>query len=462
MSVLSRYIFLVGLACSFFACKKNSFITDNAASIIIGADTLSFDTVFTSVGSITQYFTIANPNNQKLKLDAVKLMGGNNSAYSINVDGVAASQSTNIEIAAGDSLYVFVAVTIDPSAENLPFIVQDSILISYNGNDKYVQLQAYGQNAHFLNSHIIDRDAIWKNDLPYVITGGILVDEESTLTIEKGCSIYVQANAPFIVGGTLIVNGTKKDSVTFQGSRLDEGYKNLPASWPGIYFTATSKSNRINYGIIKNAYQGIIVNGASANAQPKLQLDKCVISNIYDAGIAAAGSSITAVNCLISNCGTNVYLTAGGNYDFTYCTIASYGNNYIEHKMPVTYINNFDDNENIHDLNVVFRNCILWGDGGSVENEIVSDKKGSGDFSIVLENVLYKSKELPLYIEAMNSIANQDPLFDSINASRQYFDFQIGKKPSPAIDAGIIVSEKRDLNDIIRLNPPDVGCYEKP
>ncbi|MFT3949787.1 MAG: choice-of-anchor Q domain-containing protein [Agriterribacter sp.] len=461
MRFFTRYIFTASMVCILFACKKNAFITDKAASITLGADTLSFDTVFTSVGSITQYFTIANPNDQKLKLDAVKLMGGANSAFKMNVDGIATTQSNNIEIDAGDSIYVFVAVTIDPSTKNLPFIVQDSIMVSYNGNEKYVQLQAYGQNAHFLRSKTIGTTTIWKNDLPYVISGGVLVEEGKTLFIEKGCRIYMHASAPFIVDGTLVVNGTKTDSVTFQGDRLDEGYRDLPASWPGIYFRETSRNNNITYGIIKNAYQGIIVDGPSVNASPKLTLEKCIIDNIYDAGITAVSSNIKAINCLISNCGLNVSLTGGGTYDFTYCTIASYGNNYIEHKMPVTYINNFDGSENTYPLNAVFRNCIVWGDGGSVENEMLSEKKGASDFSLKLENVLYKSKELASFIEVVNSIANQDPLFDSINTSRRYFDFRIGKKPSPAINAATAVSENTDLDGNTRSSTPDIGCYEK-
>ncbi|MBN8787474.1 MAG: hypothetical protein J0I84_10325 [Terrimonas sp.] len=461
MKSFIKYILIISLACTLFACKKNTFITDKAASITLGADTLFFDTVFTSVGSITQYFTITNPNDQKLKLDAVRLMGGANSVFKINIDGVAATQSDNIEIDAGDSLYVFVAVTIDPSAGNLPFIVQDSILVSYNGNEKYVQLQAYGQNAHFLRSKIIGTTTIWKNDLPYVISGGVLIEEGTTLIVEKGCRIYMHADAPFIVDGTLVVNGTKTDSVIFRGDRLDEGYRDLPASWPGIYFTATSRNNTIRYGIITNAYQGIIVNGPSVNASPKLNLDKCIIDNIYDTGIMAVSSNITAVNCLISNCGLNVALTGGGVYNFTYCTIASYGNNYIEHKMPVTYINNFDVDENTYPLNAVFRNCILWGDGGSVENEVLSEKKGSGIYDVLLENVLYKSKDLASAIQLVNSIANQDPLFDSINTSRRYFDFHVGKKPSPALDAAIQVSENGDLDGNTRSTNPDIGCYEK-
>ena len=50
------------------SCKKQTFITDKNAALSFTADTLRFDTVFTSIGSVTQYFTIINSNTQKLKL----------------------------------------------------------------------------------------------------------------------------------------------------------------------------------------------------------------------------------------------------------------------------------------------------------------------------------------------------------------------------------------------------------
>ena len=56
--------------------QKESFTTSTEARIALSADTLHFDTVFTSTGSITQKFKISNTNNQKLKLDRIKLMGG--------------------------------------------------------------------------------------------------------------------------------------------------------------------------------------------------------------------------------------------------------------------------------------------------------------------------------------------------------------------------------------------------
>src|ERR1700712_5016290 len=88
-----------------FSCKKESFITSPQANLHSSADTLFYDTVFTSVGSITQSFKIFNDNNQKLRLSQVKLSGGASSAFKMNVDGTAATEVDNIEINANDSIY---------------------------------------------------------------------------------------------------------------------------------------------------------------------------------------------------------------------------------------------------------------------------------------------------------------------------------------------------------------------
>jgi hypothetical protein len=47
------------------SCKKDSFITSEFAQLNITADTLKYDTVFTTTGSITKSFKIINENNQK-------------------------------------------------------------------------------------------------------------------------------------------------------------------------------------------------------------------------------------------------------------------------------------------------------------------------------------------------------------------------------------------------------------
>ena len=288
------------------SCKKNSFITSSNAvlSTSLYSDTIKFDTVFTSTGSITQSFKIFNNNNQPLLLSKVQLIGGNASSFKININGDPSSSVNNIAIAANDSIYVFVSVNINPTNQNLPFIVRDSILINYNGNNVYIQLQAFGQNAHFLTNKIVNTSTIWTNDLPYVLLGNLQVDSAVSLTIQPGCRIYAHNNAAFIVNGTLIVTGNKQQPVIFTGDRLDALYKNLPASWPGIFFNTSSANNVLTFANILNANKGIIVNGLASNANPKLIIHQCKIDNALNVGLLCNNGSVNMDNSLITNCGT--------------------------------------------------------------------------------------------------------------------------------------------------------------
>ena len=135
---------------SFTACKKEQLNTSSGVSF--STDTLSFDTLFSTLGSTTRFFTIKNTHKQAIKISNIQLAGGITSPYRINVDGDAGTSFNDIEIPAKDSIYVFVEVTINPTAANLPFIVEDSVQFQTNGILQQVQLNAYGQNAHFFDA----------------------------------------------------------------------------------------------------------------------------------------------------------------------------------------------------------------------------------------------------------------------------------------------------------------------
>jgi hypothetical protein len=448
-----------------FSCRKESFISSPDAAVTITADTIKYDTVFSATGSVTQQFKIINENKQKLLINSVKLMGGTGSAYKMNIDGIATTESSNIEIAANDSIYVFVQVNVNPNAVNLPFVIRDSIQVSYNGNKRMVQLEAWGQNAHFLRDKQVLTNETWTNDLPYVILGFLHVNPNVNLTIEKGCRIYVHADAPIIIDGTLTINGLKdsSDRVYFRGDRLDDPYKDFPASWPGIFFSASSKDNVMNYAVIKNSFQSIAVEDPATNANPKLTLNQCIIDNSYDAGIIASNSSITATNCLFSNCGKNIALIKGGTYRFTHCTVATYSSTYIDHKNPVLTVFNYDGTNATAALDAEFRNCIFWGDNGLVENEVVVDRKGTTPFSVTFNQALWKVKTAPSNINIINPppVNNQPPQFDSINTSRHYYDFHL-KAGSPAENKGTGAGVPIDLDGKARsASQPELGCYER-
>jgi hypothetical protein len=409
---------------------------------------------------------IHNTNNEHLRISTIELAGGNTSFFRINADGIPGPVVSNVDIAPNDSAYIFVTVTIDPNTTSLPFIIRDSISIAYNGNVKWVQVEAWGQNARFFRSRTITVDETWDNTLPYVITGPLIVANNVTLTIEEGTKVYMHADAPLVVDGTLLVNGKVYDStrVVFSGDRLDDPYRDFPGSWPGIYFRQTSKDNILTYAIIRNAYQGMVTEQPSVNASPKVALNSCIVDNCYDAGLIASASSISAVNCLFSNNGKNVVLIQGGDYDFVHCTSAAYSTSFILHKDPVLLVTDYIKNGNIiiaGNLTAHFTNCIFWGDNGSVENEIVTGKQGTGTFDITLTNCIWKAKTEVPDITKVNSIINQNPLFDSVDIQNKIFSFRL-KSGSPAIDKGVVTSVTSDLDAKPRFpGIPDIGSYEK-
>lgn len=455
-----RNLSLLLLVILFFACKKESFTNNSSALLKTSVDTLHFDTVFTSTGSASQFIKIVNDNNKGIHISSVKLAGGISSPFKINIDGVMGPQVNNTDILAADSVYIYVTVSINPTAVNLPFIVRDSIEIDYNGNKKFVQLDAYGRNAHFFRNKKITAPEVWNNDLPYVILGKLTVDTNATLTINKGCLIYSHADAPFIVNGTLQVNGEDSSRVVFTGDRLDEPYKNFPASYPGIIFTDVSKDNILNYAVIKNAYQGIVV--AEPSAGTKLTLNETIIDNAYDAGLLGINTSITARNLLVSNCGKNILLVKGGNYNFTYCTAATFPSSYIQHKEPILTVTNYL-NTSTNNLTAVFRNCIFWGEAnGIVNDEAMVLKQGSAAFNVVFDQVLWRVQTNPANSTINGPINNQNPLFDTINTSQKFYSFRL-RGGSPAIDKGVDANVNIDLDGKPRPagTKPDLGAYEK-
>ena len=50
---------------------------------------------------------------------------------------------------------------------------------------RQVNLEAWGQNAHFYRDKEITADEIWNNDLPYVILGSLTIDANKNLLLIK-------------------------------------------------------------------------------------------------------------------------------------------------------------------------------------------------------------------------------------------------------------------------------------
>lgn len=464
--ILVFCIILASLA-GLVSCKKEKFLT-NGGELRFSTDTLHFDTVFTTMGSATRSFKIYNENNQRIKLENIKLSLGNNSPFRLNVDGEAVQSIDNVELAPFDSIYVFVAVTIDPTSGTTPFLVNEKVEITLNGKRHEVPLEAYGQDAHYIVGKRITTET-WTNDKPYVIINSAYVDSEQVLTIQKGCRIYMHQNSTLYIKGTLRAFGTKTDSIIFQGDRLDRdyfGYRDFPGEWAGIRFVGKANACIMNYCVIKNAGAEV----AAVFVQPPeyfigdnnmLEMNYCTISNSASYGLICVNSRVTLNNTLIHTCGLqNVAVLEGGNYNFNFCSIVNFGGLGINHiNQPSVVMLNYLDKSLTdyvgNDLNANFNNCVI---DGSLEDEMICAKKGSWSYTTKLTNCAIKRKDnfnglLPIL---SNCIFNKDNLFKD----KAKWDFRIPVN-SPLKGAGFsIPTIIDDLDGVSRPNPPSIGCYE--
>lgn len=443
------------------SCSKDSLSFDRG--VYITSDTLFFDTVFTGAGSVTRSFKIINGNSSKALLSSVKVMGGNASSFKININGIPGPEQTGIAIPANDSIYVFVSALINPNAASAPFIERDSIAYTFEGATHFVQLQAYGRNANFLVNESIAANTFWNSPLPYVIIGGLTVNENIALSLAEGVRVYCASNAEITVNGTLQVNGTKDAPVIFAGDRLDEPYSHYPAGWKGIRFTDNSKDNSLVFAQVKNAVNAISVINPSVNANPKLTLQQTIIHNAYEAGLYAKNSFININNSLISNCKKNLRIEKGGTYFFTNCTVAAYSTVYISHTEPGTVLQDFavENNSTVYAaLDANFTNCIFWGSETNVLNEFEAAKEGNLPFNINMVNSIFKGNE-PQYCTLTACLPNADPVFAVTEIADNVFDFHLSDG-SPAIDTGTGTSFGADLDNNNRsIGATDIGCYEK-
>ena len=258
VSLIGTLIFVVTLIFS-SGCNKNKLTTNGHLEFSL--DTLVFDTVFTSIGSTTEQFKIYNRNSKTISIDEVQLIGGENSPFRINLDGVSAISHDNIQLEANDSLFMFVEVTLDINNQNTPMVIEDSIRFKTNGVDQYVKLAVWGQDAYFYYNDTVQ--GTWSADKPHVIYGYALVDSSETLNIDAGTQVHLHKNSILYINkASLNVNGFLDNEVVFQGDRLESVYDNVPGQYYGIYFNQP-KTSFIDYAIIKNGTSGIHVFSSS-------------------------------------------------------------------------------------------------------------------------------------------------------------------------------------------------------
>jgi hypothetical protein len=457
------FILIVIIVLFQFSCNREEFDFSPGARLEFSTDTLTFDTVFTTLGSVTKKVTVKNMNRHPVNVSKIFLAGRNTTPFRLNVNGLAANEVSDVSISGGDSIFIFVEATIDPTGQNLPMVVHDSIVFNLNGNMQDVHLIAFGQDFHLFDGAVL-KSQVWNNDKPYLIYNSVLVDSLETLTITEGSRIHFHKGSSMFVKGTLKATGTYDAPIKFQGDRLEEMYSDVPGQWGasailenggiyvfgGVHFLKGSMDNIIDWAIIKNADKGIQVDSLGSSPNPVLTLTNSRIENMSLNCLDARTTTLKASNTVFANSGSNtVILRFGGDYDFNHCTIANYFS-FGTRREPALVFNNYYEYKNViysFDFNALFRNCIVYG---NISEEVYMDKKGDGAFTGGFKNCLIKSG---LYSanDRENNIFNKEPRFVNFFKS--------------AKDMGSIEIAKMfpyDLNNYSRLEDsgPDAGAFE--
>lgn len=473
-------------ACSSSCIKRDSYRT-SGGRIAFSKDTFLFDTVFTAMGTSTRSVKIINKEKDRLKIESIRLYRGAQSPYFINVNGVSGKSVSNVDIEGNDSIYVFASVFINPDNANDPFVVEDRIVARVNGQDFTLPILAYGQNAIYITDSVLPTQT-WTKGKPYVIIQNAVVGAGQTLNINAGTRVYVHADSRLYVQGTLKVNGTREDSVVFQGDRIDrriyfdeEDFVNgVGGEWGGINLLQTSYNNTINYLLLKNGGASTML-GENArpdaslqvdpdtvnNGTPKLVMTNSTIRNSGGYGLLAFAATIKAENNLFfASAKENVALIQGGKYDFYGCTMATFApriNTATEKHYSMVALNFLSTGNNTYDggnLFLTLRNCIIYG---NTEDEFFPNKVNDFTAQILLDHCLVKSATaIPSWVSQQNSIFNQDPLFENTNGNDLNSNNYRLKSGSPAKGAGISFPGMApvDMDGFSRGNPPSIGCYE--
>lgn len=446
---------------AFLGCEpsEEELSFDPGLRLTYSTDTVTFDTLFSTVGSITKRFKIYNPNEQAIQLNQLSLGSGSQSSYALTVNGVKEKTFQNQTIYGKDSLLVLVEVSIDPSNQDLPFLVKDSVEIEYNSRAENIKLVAWGQDAIFINNEAIPCNTTWTKERPYVIYDSAWVSQGCQLLVEAGAKIYIDNNALLTIAGSILVQGTPEEKVEISDTRLDPKYDEAPGQWGSLFFFPGSTGNIIDHTTIKNGTTGIIMainlnNGDGA----ELQINNTSIQHMSESGIAAYAGTLEAYNLEIFHCQNQLIGGfGGGNYSLNHCTFSNEPNDFTREGASVGFTNYLefsDGSQLINELSLQLTNSIIWG---REEEELAFDISSAGIVSMKVERNIIRSSD-ESWSNLNNFISQDDNYPGFYNPS--FYDYQIDSL-SNARDAALTSPVTHDILGTPRDAMPDIGAYER-
>ena len=327
--LLTTVAFIALSTISTTGCQRETYADENTVKLCFSADTVSFDTVFTTLGTATRQVRVYNRSGKDVNLSSVTLAKGYQSRFRLNVDGDTSLVARHIVIQDGDSIFIFIQACINPNGGTSAVIEEDDIVFS---NGQRLHLTAWGRDAYYHKRG--PNDTTWyypidcntwntsQHDKPHIIIGTAAVLEGNTLSLIAGDELYFAPDAMLIIdsAASIKVHGSVSQPVLFSSLRRHEQwYASLPGQWQMMWFYNGSTGNIIDHAVIENGTDGI-----RAYPDAQVNVSNTIIRNMSDAAIVGQNATIDVNNMLVYDCYTSLALIGGGSYSFDYCTLADY------------------------------------------------------------------------------------------------------------------------------------------
>lgn len=305
--------------CSIIVGCESEYSTPSSLSALsFSADTLSFDSLFVGDQSENLVLRLYNRSKDNVLIDQILLEGGENAHFSINIDGVSSPSLMNVQLAAKDSLFIFVNFFCNHTMLENSMEVTDRITLRVGSMTKSAILSAHVMNVNVLDNVTISRNTSLTSNIPYRIYGELNIPEGTTLTIAPSAELYMAPKSRIEVYGNLIAEGTMDEPITIHSDRLSSFYDDVPSQWDWICI------NKSAHASLKNVEISNARNAIQVDSTASLWLNSCILRDAGASMVYSNHGDIHVYNSLMYNSGGALLEAHGGDVECIHSTLSNH------------------------------------------------------------------------------------------------------------------------------------------
>lgn len=439
-------------------CIEDGFTTSPSDTLVFSRDTVSFDTVFTDLGTPTARLVVHNNAKKGINISSIRFADPQ-TRFRLNVDGVSGSEFHDVEIRPRDSIYVFIECYIPAEGGDEPRLVSDKLEFVTNGVTQDVVVEAWGQNVTRLRNVRVDGEMRLTADRPYVIFDSLTVERGALLRVDPGARLLFHDGASLVVEGRIEAVGTTDRKIQMRGDRLDNvlpdvSYDIMAGQWKGMRIAAESFDNRLEFVDMRSTVQGLVIDSTANVSRRKLTLVNSWLHNSQGNVLTSSYAKVDAYGCIFSEAANSVVSLTGGSHDFLQCTIA---NNYLFSAIrgPLLHLGHVlpahAEENDLPLMQARFANGIIYGLGSDLNEE---DLTGSEVYFLYV-SLKSKGEDDDNF---RNCLWDTDPLFLTDRAE-YYFNYglqadsPVAAAGDPALVTPLVLTDMAGHDRLARGNP---------